>query len=171
MAEKYILQFCGGLLDGEYRSDNPIIKKMANGINIHVSQREELQGKPTFAKYAGPMYNGTNEEGLPIIRYEAGGSDRFLFSPQIFILYSCDEWASYSTFRVIMATTSLPKLLDRIMTMTEIGEIEYNMGDVDKIIEDYEEWGNDKSMSNYDIAEFLNNRLTYAHIGVEKDGG
>ena len=40
MAEKYILQFCGGLLDGEYRSDNPIIKKMANGINIQVRQRE-----------------------------------------------------------------------------------------------------------------------------------
>ena len=70
-----------------------------------------------------------------------------------------------------MATTSLPKLLDRIMTMTETGEIEYHMGDVDKIIEDYEEWGNDKSMSNYDIAKFLNNRLTYAHISVEEDGG
>ena len=32
--------------------------------------REELRGQPTFADLAGPMWDGLDDEGHPIIRYE-----------------------------------------------------------------------------------------------------
>lgn len=37
----------------------------------HGYGREELQGEPRLARFCGPLYNGVDEQGNIIIRYES----------------------------------------------------------------------------------------------------
>ena len=69
----------------------------------------------------------------------------------IYLLYSCDEWKSYSSFRLIMASTDEKEIKRRI----KADEIEYCSGteDLDK-----------KSL--YD----LDNCLKYGNIQIVNDG-
>lgn len=41
------------------------------GINDNSQQREELQGEPRVKGLLGPMYDGVNPQGFPVIRYES----------------------------------------------------------------------------------------------------
>lgn len=41
------------------------------GINKNTHNRIEIQGKPKLANFLGPMYNGVNNEGLVVVRYES----------------------------------------------------------------------------------------------------
>lgn len=59
-----------GVEVGELNENNVISALEARGykctgVNINSSSRDELQGQPTFAGLAGPMYGG---EG--VVRYE-----------------------------------------------------------------------------------------------------
>lgn len=40
--------------------------------------REELRGQPEFAGLCGPMYDGTDTEGTPVIRYECSAAYKIL---------------------------------------------------------------------------------------------
>lgn len=40
------------------------------GFEDHPQRRAELQGQPRFHGFLGPMYDGENSLGQPIIRYE-----------------------------------------------------------------------------------------------------
>lgn len=40
------------------------------GINKNLRNRIEIQGKPVLQDFLGPMYNGVNEKGQLIVRYE-----------------------------------------------------------------------------------------------------
>lgn len=46
---------------------------------------------------------------------------------QIFLLYSCDEWKSTDSLRLVCATTSPTKMKMAIASMIEAGEMEYFM--------------------------------------------
>lgn len=41
------------------------------GINKKTHNRIEIQGKPVLADFHGPMYNGVNDTGQVIVRYES----------------------------------------------------------------------------------------------------
>ena len=48
-----------------YTEDYTVARR--NGACVH---RQELDNRPEFKVFLGPMWNGTTEEGEPIFRYE-----------------------------------------------------------------------------------------------------
>ena len=47
-----------------------VLKLNLRGFNGNKSQRIELQGEPIVEGYIGPMWNGYNDKGQAVIRYE-----------------------------------------------------------------------------------------------------
>ena len=46
-------------------------KYTVTGINRNTKSRIEIQGKPVLQGILGPMYNGVNDKGQLIVRYES----------------------------------------------------------------------------------------------------
>lgn len=79
---KFVCQFVGGHLAGEMplekaelltvRRSEDLSRERAQGALVH---RAELDNRPKFSGYAGPMWNGTRRDGITgedigILRYE-----------------------------------------------------------------------------------------------------
>ena len=51
---------------------------------------------------------------------------------QIYLLFTCDEWCTKSTQRLIMATTSVEKLKTKIAQLITKGDFDYNNSEWDR---------------------------------------
>lgn len=87
---------------------------------------------------------------------------------QIYILNSCDEWKSWSSMSLIMASTSLRKIKGEIVKQIKEGNIEYKRGNqnlsktaqIKMLREDYKTHGE----------KFIFDNLNYGYINDVADG-
>ena len=54
---------------------------------------------------------------------------------QIFLLYTCDEWCSRDSQKLIMATTSVEKLKSKTAKLIEVGDFDYNNPEWDRSVQ------------------------------------
>lgn len=73
----------------------------------------------------------------------------------IYLLYSCDEWKSYSSFKLVMASTSDSKIRNEIQKQVKSKNMDYGSN-----IEDLKE----KELN------YLNSCLNYGYIEIVVDG-
>lgn len=84
---KYIVEFVGGKYNG-VRMSLEAAELMADGRSEDLSaerargawvHREELDNKPTFDGYCGPMWDGIRNDGTAVLRYETWNVYNMMF--------------------------------------------------------------------------------------------
>ena len=74
---------------------------------------------------------------------------------EIYLLYSCDDWKSYSSFRLVMASTNENEVRKEVIKQVDKGYMDY-----DSCLDELE---------TLDL-ESINNILEYGFINIVKDG-
>lgn len=84
--------------------------------------------------------------------------------PEIFILFSCDVWKTYSSFRFLMATTDPELCVMAIYKELENNHMDYGGYEAqeasDLLMRDYRSYG----------ISHLDGKLTYGTIIITEDG-
>lgn len=86
---------------------------------------------------------------------------------KIYILSSCDEWKSYSTMNLIMASTSITKIKSEIIKQIKEGNIEYNRVGSESKTEQIKDFKEDLKKYKEDFAF---NNLKYGFVNIVNDG-
>lgn len=56
----------------KYFTKNELLASFdVKGYNFNPAHRDELRGEPILNGFQGPMYNGINDDGACVIRYES----------------------------------------------------------------------------------------------------
>lgn len=74
---------------------------------------------------------------------------------EIYLLYSCDDWKSYNSFRLVMASTNENEVRKEVIKQVDKGYMDY-----DSCLDELE---------TLDL-ESINNILEYGFINIVKDG-
>ena len=86
---------------------------------------------------------------------------------QIYLVYSCDEWKSTDSMKLMMATTSQRKLKSYIVKAIKDGDFVYSWTDNESKAEQISGF---KYSFKYSTRYDINNKLKYGYIDYCYDG-